>query len=89
MRKKIIIERDPGEEPNCSNCLDIPLFGCVACPRPLSRADKLQEKLDEIDLEVDMAFETHKPTLVEESRKRYDALLRIRGIIHRGKKNDR
>lgn len=85
MRKKIIIERDPGEEPNCSNCLDIPLFGCVGCPSPPTRA-ALQRKLDEIDLEVDMAFQTNEDTLVKESRKRYDTLLRIRGIIHRGKK---
>lgn len=21
-------------EPNCSNCLDKPLFGCVSCPSP-------------------------------------------------------
>jgi len=74
------------KELNCSRCLDIPMFGCVACPSPPSRADRLQEKLDEIDLEVNIAFQTHEDTLVKESRKRYDTLLKIRGIIHRGKK---
>lgn len=24
------------KEPECNNCLDIPLFGCVACPLPPS-----------------------------------------------------
>lgn len=70
--------------PNCKHCKDIPLWGCVACPRPPLRAE-LQNKLDEIDREVDIAFQTNESTLVKESRKRYDTLLRIRGIIHRGK----
>ncbi len=45
MRKKIIIERDPGEEPNCSNCLDIPLFGCVACPPSPSSLRGIRERI--------------------------------------------
>lgn len=71
------------KEPWCPHCKDIPLFGCVACPRAPTRADELQEKLDEIELEVNITFQTHEDTLEKESRKRYDTLLKIRGIIHR------
>ncbi len=85
MRKKIVIERDPGEEPNCSNCLDIPMFGCVGCPRPPT-AHELQMKLDEIDSEIEGTFLITEDTFVKQARKRYDALLRIRGIIRREKK---
>ena len=92
MRKKIVIEREEGEEPNCSNCQDIPLWGCVLCPTPKSRAeklgDKLQEKLDEIETEVNMDLQTHENTIIKESRRRYETILRIREIIRRGKKND-
>ncbi len=69
--------------PNCKHCKDIPLWGCVACPSPPSRADRLQEKLNEIDRETDMAFLITEDTFNKQCRKRYDALLRIRGIIHR------
>ncbi|MEE9439416.1 MAG: hypothetical protein V3V14_10480 [Saprospiraceae bacterium] len=73
------------KEPNCKNCLDRPLFGCVACPRPPSAAE-LQEKLDEIDKEIDMGFQITEVSFAKQCRKRFDTLLRIRGIIHRGKK---
>lgn len=90
MRKKIVIERDPGEEPNCSSCNDIPLWGCVACPTPRSRNEEI---LDEIESIVNVVFQSGKDSLANESRKRYNALLEIRKIlrlkIHRGKKNDR
>ena len=70
------------KKPNCPHCQDIPVFGCVACPRKKSKLEvKLEEKLDEIKEVVDIAFTDFKSTLQEEARKRYDALLKIRGII--------
>lgn len=38
------------------------------------------EKLKQIKLICDMTFQTHEPTLEEESRKRYDALFEIREL---------
>ncbi len=40
-----------------------------------------KEKLDEIESILDMILLDEKPLTREEGRKRYDALLKIRGVV--------
>ncbi len=54
----------------------------------MSEEKSANEKLDEIEAIVKMSFASVKLSLKEEARKRYDALLKIRGIIRGVKKND-
>lgn len=59
---------------------------CLGIIHSLSgRLLKVNDKLDRIKLIIEIALQTHEPTLIEETRKRYDALLEIRGIINESK----
>ena len=70
---------------NCPNCEDIPLWGCVSCPtrrtRKDNKIDELQQRLDDIEEEIKIVFNTNEDSFEKQSRKRFDVLLKIRGIL--------